>query len=345
MYRSAVVFGLYLSFAIAVGAACSNGGGPQLPSDVGSYTPGSGGGGGTAGGATNTGGSTNTGGTTGGSTNTGGTTGGSFGTGGTGGTTATGGTGGTSVAGRSNTGGSTTTGGTGGSTATGGSGGRASGTGGTGGSTATGGTTSGGGMASTTGGTTSAGGSGSGGVMCDTAFTVGMDGFVRMPAKDGSCWHGYAYASGDTATTIQYCNSSTATGFSMCMGMLSISGTVTASTSTNNYAGYVLIGFSTSEAAGGGTKGTVTPTGTGLVVTGTAASGRVQIQNGKTYYCANFTSGMVVPYTMFNTKCYDSPPDGDAYKTTIPIDTIALEIPGGAMDAKYSISLASVKEM
>ncbi len=338
MYRPAVVFGLYLSFAIAVGAACSNGA-PQVPSDDDSFTPPGQSGGSAGTGTMNTGGSFMPTGGAGGSVTTGGTTGGSVSAGGsTGGSVANGGraaggtTGGTTGAGGHSTGGSATTGGTGGSTATGGS---SSGSAGTG-------TGAGGSM-------TGAAGSSSG-PTCDAAFAVGMDGFVRMPAKDGSCWHGYAYGAGNSCTstgctgmtTIEYCGDATAKGFSMCKGMLSISGTLQSSVSPD-YAGFVLIGFSTAEAAGGGTKATVTPTGTGIIVTGTAAGGRVQLQNGSTYYCATFTSGGMIPYTSFNTKCYDSPPDGVAYAKT-PIDTIALEIPGGMMDASYSLSLASVAE-
>ena len=186
-------------------------------------------------------------------------------------------------------------------------------------------------------GTTSTGtaGASSGSVTCDTAFAVGMDGFVRMPAKDGSCWHGYAYGTG---------NSCTATA---CTGMTTISYCPPdgAAATSPDYAGFVLIGFSVNEPAGGGTKGTVKPTGTGIVVTGVAAAGRVQLQNGSTYYCAPFTSGTVIPYTSFNTKCYDTPPDGTAYTTATPIDTIALQIPGGMATAAYTISLTSVKEM
>ena len=65
MYRSAVVFGLYLSFAIAIGAACSNGA-PQVPGDD-AFTPPStggttGGGNGNGGGGTGGGGGGNGGG-------------------------------------------------------------------------------------------------------------------------------------------------------------------------------------------------------------------------------------------------------------------------------------------
>lgn len=336
MYRSALVFGLYLSFALALGAACG-GGQPQTPGDD-AYDPGSARGGTSTGtgGTVSNGGSGNTT-ATGGSGNftASGGTGGTLSNGGTGNNTAAGGTGaqggtsGTTGGTTGTTGGTTgTTGGTSGTT--GGTGGTASGTGGT--ASGTGGTAAG------TGGTTGTG------VTCDTAFKVGNDGFVRMPAKDGSCWHGYAYAVGDSATTVAYCGQSAAKDFTACMGDLSISGMLTASTADNMYAGYVLIGFSVNEPAGGGTKSTVTPTGTGLVVTGTAASGRVQLQNGSTYYCAAFTSGTAIPYTSFNTKCYDDPPDGVAYAKG-PIDTIALQIPGGAMDAAYTIKLTSVQEM
>jgi hypothetical protein len=324
---------LYLSFAIAVGSACGQPAAPETPGDD-SFTPNQGGtnnNGGTGGGT----GGTATGGTGTGGTATGGTGGGTGGstTGGAGGVSGMPGVGGAMMAGRPGT-----TGGTGGSVATGGTGGSVA-TGGTGGSVATGGSS---GTGSATGGSTSgAGGSGTG-VSCDTTFKVGADGFVRMPTKDGGCWHGYAYGSGSKATTVSFCGDATATNFTKCMGMLSITGTLEESIEPD-YAGYVLIGFSVNEAQGGGTKGTVTPKGASLVVTGTAAGGRVQLQAGTKYWCANFTSGTPIPYTTFNTACWDD--SGDAYSTATPIDTVALQIPGGMAAAAYSITLTSVAEM
>jgi hypothetical protein len=325
MHRSAIVFALYLSFAIALGAAC----GPSQPETPGddAFETGSGGKGGA-------GGSSGVGGGTGGST-----------TGGTGGST-TGGTGGTGggTAGRS-------AGGTAG--VMGGAGRAAGGAGGgvTGGSSGAGGTTAGTGSASGGMGGTVAGSAGSGsGISCGATFAVGMDGFVRMPAKDGSCWHGYAYAAGNGctatgctgSTTISYCGDATATNFTKCMGMLSIAGTLESSIEPD-YAGYVLVGFSLNEGVGGGTKGTVTPKGASLVVSGAAAGGRVQLQAGSNYWCAPFTSGTAIPYATFNTKCWDN--SGTAYSTATPIDTIALQIPGGMADAAYTITLTSVAEM
>ena len=71
----------------------------------------------------------------------------------------------------------------------------------------------------------------------------------------------------------------------------------------------------------------------------------MQLQNGSTSYCAAFTSGTVIPYATFNTKCWNTPADGTAYAAGMPIDTISLQIPGGMTDAMYKLSLTSVKEM
>jgi hypothetical protein len=321
---------LYLSFAIAVGAACGEPAGPETPDEDAFNVSGGTGNTGSTGGASGKGGSV-TGGTGGSVT---GGTGGSVTGGGAGVGMVVGGAGGVmGGAGRANTGGT---------------GGSVSGSAGTGGAVSAGGA----GPASGGMGGTMSGGAGTGamGITCDTAFAVGMDGFVRVPAKDGSCWHGYAYgtgngctASGCTAdTTISYCGDATATNFTKCMGMLSISGTLEAAVDPD-YAGYVLIGFSLNEAVGGGTKGTVTPKGASLVVTGAAAGGRVQLQAGSSYWCAPFTSGTPIPYSTFNTKCWDN--SGTAYSTATPIDTIALQIPGGAANAAYTITLTSVAEM
>jgi hypothetical protein len=333
MHRSATVFALYLSFAIAVGAACGQPAGPETP-DEDSFNA--------SGGTGNTG-------STGGSAGKGGSV-----TGGTGGSV-TGGTGGSVTGGGAGVG--MVVGGAGGVMGgagranTGGAGGSVSGSAGTGGAVSAGGAGGAGGSSGGMGGSVSgSAGTGALGVTCDTAFAVGMDGFVRVPAKDGSCWHGYAYgtgngctASGCTAdTTISYCGDATATNFTKCMGMLSISGTLEAAVDPD-YAGYVLIGFSLNEAVGGGTKGTVTPKGASLVVTGAAAGGRVQLQAGSNYWCAPFTSGTPIPYATFNTKCWDN--SGTAYSTATPIDTIALQIPGGMANAAYTITLTSVAEM
>jgi hypothetical protein len=334
MYRPAVVFGLYLSFAIAVGAACSNGS-PAVPSDDdGSFTPpGQGGNAGTGSMMTGTGGSFMPTGGAGGSVSSGGTTGGTVSSGGTtGGTVSSGG----KAGGGTTTGGSTGSGGrsTGGTGGTGGS---------TGGSTATGGSSSGSAGTGTGTGGTMTGGAGTTGAACDATWMVSADGFVRMPTKGGGCWSGYAFGGGDKSSTVTFPGG--AMDFSKSQGKLELSGTVGSATADNMYAGNVYFGFNIGQPQGMTTSAKVTPTGTGLTITCTGCSMpmmRAQIGDGTTTWCANLTSGTAIPYTSFAQECYNTPA-GAAYAKQ-PINSIQISIPGTAMAATFDLTLMTVVE-
>ncbi len=328
MYRSAIIFGLYLSFAIAIGAACSAPAPLETRDDDDSSngntgnTPRGGSAGSNVGlGGTNVGqGGTNVG--------QGGTNVGQGGTlpmqGGTGGSAGR-------AAGGATTGG---TGGTAGHVATGGAAGTAVATGGTG-NVAMGGTTAMGGAGTGSAGMTS--------VSCDTTFSVANNGFVRMPGKGGTCYSGYAFAGGDTKTTTKVNFPGGGTDFSMCMGMLKIDGTVGPATEENSYAGNVYFGFNIAQA--GSTKGTVKPGGTSLTVTCTGCSSppmRVQLVAGSKQWCAPLTSGTAIPYTSFQQECWE----GGAMTPYAmePIDSIQIGIPGGMEDATFNVTLTSVTE-
>jgi hypothetical protein len=259
--------------------------------------------------------------------------------------------------GTSGYGGVTPTGGFGATTPTGGFSGTAptggfSGAVGTGGfptgGASTGGALPTGGVAGTpAGGASGAATGGAGGsapVACDAAFAVAADGFVRALAAASGCWHGYAFAGGDTGSMVM------PTSFAMCgMGcMLRASGTVGPATAANMYTGVVYLGFNINQPLGSPTPGTLAPAGTGLTVTYTKASGpatiRVQIQAGSTRWCANLTaSPMTIPYTMFNTACWDN--TGTAYAKQ-PIEAVQLVIPGpdAAAGVAFDMTLVSVKD-
>jgi hypothetical protein len=274
----------------------------------------------------------------------GGTFGGTF-TGGTfTGGTATGGFSGTPATGGTFPTGGTATGGTfpTGGTATGG-------TPATGGALPTGGTPATGG-ALPTGGTAGAGVSGAAGsgpaVTCDAAFVAGADGFVRAPGA-GGCWHGYAYAGGDTGSTL-----TTMTSFATCgMGCaLRVAGTLGPATMANNYIGVVYLGFNINQAAGIPTPSTRVPTGTGLEITFTKVSGpatiRVQIQAGMSRWCAPLaTSPAVIPYTTFNTMCWEAVPPATGAYAKQPIEAVQLVAPGGETAVPIDMTLVSVREM
>ncbi len=258
------------------------------------------------------------------------------------------GTGGNSSGtGGTHTGGTTGTGGThtGGSTGTGGIN---PGTGGThtGGTTGTGGISPGtGGVSPGTGGT-STGTGGAGVTTCGTSFDVTSAGFVTTPAKGGGCWSGYAYTYADT-----YGTTFAPTDFSTC-GMpckLTETGNIVAVSGTMY--SFIGLGFNLGDSSSGGTAHpTVTPTGASLTFTFayTAPTGtafRAQITDGTTTWCDTVTgtSPLTIPYASFNTKCYDSPPDGTAYAKA-PINAIQLQIAGGTAGGATSITITSVTE-
>ncbi|HEX6275235.1 MAG TPA: hypothetical protein VFZ53_19480 [Polyangiaceae bacterium] len=241
--------------------------------------------------------------------------------------TATGGFSGTPMTGGTFTGGTTATGGalpTGGATATGG--------------------------ALPTGGTAGAGVSGAAGsgpaAMCDAAFAVGADGFVRAPGA-GGCWYGYAFSGGDVGSTL-----TTMTSFAMCGAacMLRVAGTLGPATAANMYTGVVYLGFNISQPAGATAGTAIVPTGTGLQVTYTKVSGpttiRVQIQDDTTRWCAPLTaSPATIPYTSFNTMCWETVPPATGAYAKQPIKQVQLVAPGGEMAVPIDMTLVSVKDM
>lgn len=332
MYRSALIFGLYLSFAIAIGAACS----APAPLETRDDDDSSNG---------NTG-NTARGGTGGTNVGQGGTMVGQGGT-----TVAQGGTtvgqggslpmGGTSPQAGRSAGGAATTGGASGAgrPAMGGTAGTAVAMGGTG-NTAMGGTTAMGGSTSGSAGMTSS-------VSCDTTFAVSGTGLVRAPMKGGACWHGYASAGVDTLMPDAGTASklTTATSFATCGDgcMLNMAGSLAASDSA-----YAYLGFNVNE--GGGTKSTQKPTGTGLKVTFSKSGTfdvRVQISAGNAaasrWCAAAATSPASIPYATFNTQCWDD--SGTAYTTASAIDQVQLSVPGKAASATtFDVTLVSVEE-
>ena len=133
--------------------------------------------------------------------------------------------------------------------------------------------------------------------------------------------------------------------------MLTSTGTVNKATVDNSYAGFVLLGFSLNQAAGGTTKGTVTPTGTGIQLSYSVAGPkplRLILKTGSSpsSYCVNLTGSTdidyQVPYTMFNSDCTGSG-TGESYGKS-PISEIQAEVPGGSASTGFGIALGSLKE-
>jgi hypothetical protein len=238
-------------------------------------------------------------------------------------------TGGTSTGG-TNTGGADTGGTNTGGTDTGGTSGANSGGAGGGGNT---GGTGGSGM----------GGGGMGGSpTCGSTFAVTNDGFVLAPGASG-CWHGYGFTGGDSGSLVG------PTNFSTCGAgcLLRVTGTLGAATPANSYAGLAFVGFNVNQDAGTTAQKTITPAGTALQVTYTKAAGpatvRVQIQSGTTRWCAVLGGSPVsIPYTSFNTQCWDGL--GTSYARQ-PIDGVQIVAPGGAAAIPLDMTLISVRDI
>jgi hypothetical protein len=93
----------------------------------------------------------------------------------------------------------------------------------------------------------------------------------------------------------------------------------------------------------------LTPAGSGLTVSyaGTVGTGvvlRAEISDGTTRWCHNLTSSpTTIPYSSFNTACWDTPPDGTAYSKQ-PISEFQFIVVGASLSAAYNVSLTSVVE-
>jgi hypothetical protein len=267
----------------------------------------------------------------------------------------------------SSEGGSTGNGGStshnGGTTGAGGSVSHTGGTPGTGGSVShTGGTTGTGGNIVSTGGTpgnggttgaggTSSTGAGGSGESCAPTFDPTNGGWVTAPAAGTvGCFHGYAYNFADAlGTTITPGTSMT---YASCGTTCSLTatGSVIIANAANSYSTYAGIGFNLNQpSSGGAATPTVVPQGSGLTITFTASTGtdqlRAQITDGTTNYCYVITgsSPVTIPWTSFNTKCYDPTPDGTPYNKQ-PISAFQLQVAGGMSMATYSIALTGLVE-
>jgi hypothetical protein len=204
-------------------------------------------------------------------------------------------------------------------------------------------------------GTTGTGtGTGSAGVTgtaptCGASFAVESTGFVTMPSKAGTCWSGYAYTYVDMYGSTAMPSSPTP-GFSMCESpcSLTLTGTIKAVTAANySFEG---LGFGLGQISGGMANSEVAPTGTGLTIafantTPASLPLRAQITDGTTTWCytVTATSPVTIPYGSFNTKCYDSPPDGTPYAMN-PINAIQLQIAGGTAPGAVKLTIMSVTE-
>lgn len=208
------------------------------------------------------------------------------------------------------------------------------GDGGTGGSNGgTGGTN--GGTGGSTGG--SGGSAGSALVSCDSSFSVGNDGFVRMLAHE-ACWHGYAFSGKSSASSLS------PTTWSNCGPdcQLAVVGTLSGSSSAYGYLGFYL-----NQAPGSASEDPVTPTGTGIKITHTYTSvlkAYLELHvSGTEVYCVELpASGTTVPYASFKTACWDQ--TGTTYAKQ-PLSAIEVSIEGNDSPADFDLHITSIAEL
>jgi hypothetical protein len=309
-------------------------------------TGGVGGAGGTGGrggkGGRASGGKGGAGGSLGGGGGAGGSTGGDGGSSGVGGSLggaggANGGVGGSAAgAGGSKAGAGGSSAGTGGTVA--GSGGSAGAVGGAGGSSAgVGGVAGSLGVAGSIG---LAGGGGSGGaVVCESVITMTTGGWVRMPAH-GGCWYGYGFTGADSSSNV------TPQSFMTCASSCTfqVNGTLGKGDSS-----YAYLGFAVHQPIGSASKGTVTPTGTGIAIQYSVWSGvpvRLILAQGDTRWCKDLpamNSSVSVPYGSFAQQCWDVS-SGTPYAKQ-PIDSIMLEVLGNSSASQtYTLAINAMNE-
>jgi hypothetical protein len=106
------------------------------------------------------------------------------------------------------------------------------------------------------------------------------------------------------------------------------------------------IGMNVNQPQGGGVRSSLVPTGTGLGYTVTAIpSGglRIELVAGGVTYCAN-AAGLsgTIPWSSFNTLCFNSPPNGTAYSPSIAIAEVEFLSVSGSASISWSFCVSSL---
>jgi len=85
-------------------------------------------------------------------------------------------------------------------------------------------------------------------------------------------------------------------------------------------------------------------TGISIALSSFPASGlRVQVTVGGVAYCASLaTASATIPWAGFNTKCYDSPPDGVALTGAPAATDIEVQVPAGSTEESYDFCITSL---
>jgi hypothetical protein len=106
------------------------------------------------------------------------------------------------------------------------------------------------------------------------------------------------------------------------------------------------LGINLGPAADGGMPAPVQLTGTGISVTLSnlpAGGARLQITVGGVSYCAPLTTASAtVPWASFNTKCYDSPPDGVALTAAPASTNVEISLPSGTAEQSFDFCIESI---
>ncbi len=148
---------------------------------------------------------------------------------------------------------------------------------------------------------------------------------------------GYAFGYGDPGPTTTFCVATNAA----CM-----KGTLTpANPPTYSYYGAGL-GLNLGPAVGTAMPTPVQLGGTGISITLSnlpPGGARLQVSVGGTAYCAALTSASAtIPWASFNTKCYDSPPDGVALTAAPATPNVQVALPSGTSELSYDFCVTSL---
>ena len=122
----------------------------------------------------------------------------------------------------------------------------------------------------------------------------------------------------------------------MAANTVCVVGTLSASSSADYGAG---LGINLAPAGDAGMPPPVQLAGTGITVKLSnipAGGARLQVTVGGTPYCAAITTNpATIPWASFNTKCYDSVPDGVALSAAPATPNVEISLPSGSTEQSF----------
>jgi hypothetical protein len=145
---------------------------------------------------------------------------------------------------------------------------------------------------------------------------------------------GYDFTYSDTGPNTAIC---------IAKNSVCVVGTLSAQSSSDYGAG---VGINLGPALDAGSPAPVQLTGTGITVKLSnipAGGARLQVTVGGTAYCAAITTNpATIPWASFNTKCYDSPPDGTALTGAPATTNVEISLPSGSTEQSFNFCVEQI---